>query len=50
MIVSQTTACAKKFGDDKAIEIIAKAGFDAVDYCMLSLDKKPWSAAAPYPS
>ena len=40
MILSQTTACAKKFGDDKAIEIIAKAGFDAVDYCMLSLDKE----------
>ena len=39
MILSQTTACAKKFGEDKAIEIIANAGFDAVDYCMLSLQK-----------
>ncbi len=40
MILSQTTACAKKFGEDKAIEIIARAGFDAIDYCMLSLDKE----------
>lgn len=37
MILSQTTSCASKFGEEKAIEIIAKAGFDAVDYCMLSL-------------
>ncbi len=42
MILSQTTACAKKFGEDKAIEIIAGAGFDAVDYCMLSLQKDDW--------
>lgn len=40
MILSQTTSCASKFGEEKAIEIIAKAGFDAVDYCMLDLDKE----------
>lgn len=34
MILSQTTSCAAKFGDEKAIEIIAKAGFDAVDFSM----------------
>ncbi len=42
MILSQTTSCASKFGEDKAIEIIAKAGFDAVDYCMLDLDKEDY--------
>lgn len=42
MILSQTTSCASKFGEEKAIEIIAKAGFDAVDYCMLDLDKEDY--------
>lgn len=42
MILSQTTSCASKFGEEKAVEIIAKAGFDAVDYCMLDLDKEDY--------
>ena len=37
MILSQTTTCAVKFGDEKAIELIAKAGFDAVDFSMNDL-------------
>lgn len=37
MILSQTTSCASKFGDEKAIELIAQAGFDAVDFCMCDL-------------
>lgn len=37
MILSQTTGCASKFGDIKAIEMLAKAGFDAIDYSMASL-------------
>lgn len=32
MILSQTIACASKFGDLNAIELIANAGFDAIDY------------------
>lgn len=32
MILSQTIKCASDFGETKAIEMIAKAGFDAVDY------------------
>lgn len=34
MILSQTTTCASKFGDVKAVEMIAKAGFDAIDFSM----------------
>ncbi len=37
MILSQTTACANKFGDKEAIRLIAQAGFDAVDFDMSSL-------------
>lgn len=37
MILSQTTACANKFGDDQAIKLIANAGFDAVDFDMSAL-------------
>lgn len=37
MILSQTTTCAVKFGDEEAIELIAKAGFDAVDFSMNDL-------------
>ena len=37
MILSQTTTCAVKFGNEKAIELIAKAGFDAVDFSMHDL-------------
>ena len=32
MILSQKNNCATKFGEFKAIELIAKAGFDAIDY------------------
>lgn len=34
MILSQTIRCASKFGEAEAIEMIAKAGFDAIDYSM----------------
>lgn len=37
MILSQTTACASKFGDEEAIRLIAQAGFDAVDFDMSNL-------------
>lgn len=36
MILSQTISCATKFGEEKAIELIAGAGFDAVDYCIIA--------------
>lgn len=39
MILSQTHACASRFGDTKAIEMLAKAGFDAIDYSMANLGK-----------
>ena len=39
MILSQTTVCASKFGDEKAIELIAAAGFDAVDFSMSGMKK-----------
>ena len=38
MILSQTTDCVSKFGDIKAIEMLGKAGFDAIDFNMLSLN------------
>lgn len=34
MILSETISCARKFGDMKAIELLAEAGFDAIDYSM----------------
>ena len=34
MILSETISCAVKFGEKKAIELLAKAGFDAIDYSM----------------
>ena len=34
MILSQKSNCAIKFGEKRAIELIAEAGFDAVDYTM----------------
>lgn len=40
MVLSQTTWCALRFGDIKSIELIAQAGFDAVDYCMSGLFQK----------
>lgn len=37
MILSQTIKCASKFGEAKAIEMLAEAGFDAIDYSFSSL-------------
>ncbi len=37
MILSQTIKCASKFGETKAIELLAEAGFDAIDYSFSSL-------------
>ncbi|MBE6819876.1 MAG: sugar phosphate isomerase/epimerase [Ruminococcaceae bacterium] len=40
MILSQTIKCASDFGEAEAIEVIAKAGFDAVDYSMSLIKNK----------
>lgn len=40
MILSQTIKCASDFGEINAIEMIAKAGFDAIDYSMTSVLKE----------
>ena len=37
MVLSQTICCAHKFGDKKAIEMLAKAGYDAVDYNLANI-------------
>ena len=37
MILSQTIKCASKFGEAKATEMLAEAGFDAIDYSFSSL-------------
>ena len=37
MILSQTIRCASKFGDARAIEMLAKAGYDAIDYSLLPM-------------
>ena len=39
MILSQKNNCATKFGELRAIELIARAGFDAIDYTMSALAK-----------
>lgn len=39
MILSQKNNCATKFGEMRAIELIAKAGFDAIDYSMSTIAK-----------
>lgn len=39
MILSQTTGCVSRFGEIKAIELLAKAGFDAIDYSMAGLEQ-----------
>lgn len=40
MLLSQTTSCAAKFGIVRAIELIAEAGFDAIDFSMAELGKE----------
>ncbi len=37
MKLSQTTDCARGLGDVRAIELLAQAGYDAVDYSMIGL-------------
>ena len=37
MILSQTIKCASRLGEKKAVELITKAGFDAIDYSMAEL-------------
>ena len=37
MILSQTICCVQKFGDEKAIELLAGAGYDAVDYNLANI-------------
>ena len=44
MILSQTISCASKFGDEKAVELIAKAGFDAIDYSMYTVAETIFSS------
>ena len=40
MVLSQTISCVSKFGEEKAVEMMAQAGFDAIDYCFIPLGKK----------
>lgn len=40
MILSQTIGCVSKFGDVKGIEMLAQAGFDAIDYSMSRMAKE----------
>ncbi len=37
MVLSQTICCAHKFGDMKAIEMLANAGYDAIDYNLANI-------------
>lgn len=37
MILSQTIGCVQKFGDVKGIELLARAGFDAIDYNLVNI-------------
>lgn len=37
MILSQTIGCVQKFGDFKAVEMLALAGFDAIDYNLANI-------------
>lgn len=37
MILSQTISCASRFGDERAIELLAEAGYDAIDYSFLPM-------------
>jgi hypothetical protein len=37
MILSQTISCASRFGDERAIELLAEAGYDAIDYSFLTM-------------
>lgn len=39
MILSQKNTCATRFGEMRAIELIAQAGFDAIDYSMTIIAK-----------
>lgn len=39
MILSQTIACASKFGELKAVEMLAQAGFDAIDFTMSGMKR-----------
>ncbi len=39
MILSQTIACVSGFGDERAIELMAQAGYDASDYSMSSMSR-----------
>lgn len=40
---TQTSSAAKLVGDEKAVELIAKAGFDAWDFSMFDMCKYDWS-------
>lgn len=40
---TQTSSAAKLVGDEKAVELIAKAGFDAWDFSMFEMCKYDWS-------
>lgn len=37
MILSQTISCASRFGDMRAIELLAESGYDAIDYSFLTM-------------
>ena len=37
MVLSQTIGCVQKFGDFRAVEMLARAGFDAIDYNLANI-------------
>lgn len=49
MVLSQTICCAHKFGDLKAIEMLANAGYDAIDYNLANIvGKKAFHTSEEY--
>ena len=43
-LVTMTSACAKRFGDEQAIKMIKDAGFDGYDFSMFDHNKKYWDS------
>ena len=40
-ISTEIGSASRKVGEEKAVELIAKAGFDAWDFSMFSMDLRP---------
>lgn len=43
-ISTEIGSCARRIGEERAVEYVAKAGFDAWDFSMFSMFKYDWSA------